>query len=194
MPFSRHTARKLRVRPRAHANTRSANSELCHVRLPCAGAPWPSRAARTSCAPLALPEAAAYPLTPRRARRSTPHQHYLAFLRPVQALHTASGTSQAAVPGRAASTTQILHHARHARTPAPARARARAHLLSLLHSLTACLHTHHTAPCARTALNDVARTPQQQPALRLTTTSRAHSASSPVRDTAARASARLQSL
>ena len=46
----------------------------------------------------------------------------------------------------------------HARTRA--RARTRAHLLSLLHSLTACLHTHHTAPCARTALNDAARTPQ----------------------------------
>ena len=63
-----------------------------------------------------------------------------AFLRPVQALHTASGISQAAVPGRAASTTQVLHRASRARTP------------SLLHSLSACLHTQHTAPCARIRL------------------------------------------
>jgi len=78
----------------ARTQTRAAPFQSCaHVRLPCAGAPWPSRAARTSCAPLALPEAAAYPLTPRRARRSTPHQHTCAFLRPVQALQTASGIS-----------------------------------------------------------------------------------------------------
>ena len=42
------------------------------MRLPCAGAPWPSRAARTSHAPLAPPELRARPLTPRRARRSAP--------------------------------------------------------------------------------------------------------------------------
>ena len=78
----------------ARTQTRAAPFQSCaHVRLPCAGAPWPSRAARTSCAPLALPEQAAYPLTPRRARRSTPHQHTCAFLRPVQALQTASGIS-----------------------------------------------------------------------------------------------------
>ena len=60
------------VGPRAHANTRSAISELCHVRLPCAGTPWPARAARTSHAPLAPPDAGARALTPRRARRSAP--------------------------------------------------------------------------------------------------------------------------
>ena len=42
------------------------------MRLPCAGAPWPSRAARTSHAPLAPPEPGARPPTPRRARRSAP--------------------------------------------------------------------------------------------------------------------------
>ena len=35
------------------------------MRLPCAGAPWPSRAARTSHAPLAPSELAARPLAPR---------------------------------------------------------------------------------------------------------------------------------
>ena len=46
---------------------------LCHVRLPCAGAPWPSRAARTSHAPLAPPDPGARPLTPRRAPQCTSH-------------------------------------------------------------------------------------------------------------------------
>ena len=81
----------------------------------------------------------------------------------------------------------------HARTHPHARARALIRS-GVQHRLPACLHTQHTAPWARTALNDAARTPQQQPAPRLITTSRAHSASSPTRDTAARASARLQSL
>ena len=118
------------------------------MRKPCAGAPWPSRAARTSHAPLAPPEQAAYPLTPRRARRSTPHQHYLAFLRPVQALHTASGISQATVPGRAASTTQILHHARRARTHAPARALIRSVFCTACQP--ACTHSiqHHQPACS----------------------------------------------
>ena len=41
-----------------------------------------------------------------------------------------------------------------------ARSRTRAHPLSLMHSLSACLHTQHTAPCARIRL-DAARTPLQ---------------------------------
>ena len=135
----------------ARTQTRAAPILSCaHVRLPCAGAPWPSRAARTSCAPLALPEPAACLLTPRRARRSTPHQHYLAFLRPVQALHTASGISQAAVPGRAASATQIRHRAgAHARP----HARARAHsALCCTDCQPACTHSiqHHVHAYALT--------------------------------------------
>jgi hypothetical protein len=127
----------------ARTQTRAAPFQSCaHVRLPCAGAPWPSRAARTSCAPLALPEQAAYPLTPRRARRSTPHQHTCAFLRPVQALQTASGIPQAAVLGRAASAT-APRRPRRARTPA----RALAHPPSLLCTACqpACTHSiqHH---------------------------------------------------
>ena len=117
------------------------------MRLPCAGAPWPSRAARTSCAPLAPPEQAAYPLTPRRARRSTPHQHTCAFLRPVQALQTASGIPQAAVLGRAASAT-APRRPRRARTPA----RALAHPPSLLCTACqpACTHSiqHHQPACS----------------------------------------------
>ena len=116
------------------------------MRLPCAGAPWPSRAARTSCAPLALPEQAAYPLTPRRARRSTPHQHACAFLRPVQNSahcfwHLTSGCTRTRREYDADSAP------RKARTHA--RTRTRAHPLSLLHSLSACLHTQQTAPSAR---------------------------------------------
>ena len=67
-----HRVKTARTRPRAHANTRAAPRSLCHGRKPSAGAPWPSRAARTSHAPLAPPEAGARPLTPRRARRSAP--------------------------------------------------------------------------------------------------------------------------
>ena len=130
-----------RTSPRARKHTPAPRS-LCHGRKPCAGAPWPSRAARTSCAPLAPPEQAAYPLTPRRARRSTPHQHTCAFLRPVQALQTASGIPQAAVLGRAASAT-APRRPRRARTPA----RALAHPPSLLCTACqpACTHSiqHH---------------------------------------------------
>ena len=71
---SPRTPRANRAYVPARTQTRAApNSELCHVRLPCAGAPWLSRATRTSCSPLALPEPAARPLTPRRVRRSEPH-------------------------------------------------------------------------------------------------------------------------
>ena len=43
------------------------------MRLPCAGAPWPARAARTSHAPLAPPDPGARPLTPTRAPQCTSH-------------------------------------------------------------------------------------------------------------------------
>ena len=62
--------------------------------------------------------------------------------------------------------------------------RARALNRSLLHRPPACLHTQHTAPWARIRL-----TTQPAPASRLTTPSRAHTASSPIGETAARASA-----
>ena len=216
------------------------------MRLPCAGAPWPSRAARTSCAPLAPPEQAAYPLTPRRARRSTPHQHTCAFLRPVQALQTASGIPQAAVLGRAASAT-APRRPRRARTPARALAhppsllctacqpacthsiqhhqpacstlrpcrlapvctargarvarcaharlheRARALNRSLLHRPPAFLHTQHTAPWARIRLT-TQPAPHNNSLPHASPRRLAHTASSPIRETAARASARLQLL
>ena len=121
------------------------------MRKPCAGAPWPSRAARTSHAPLALPEPAACPPTPRRARRSTLHQHCSAFLRlctRLLASHKRLYPNAPRVRRRFCST-----QGAHARPHSRARARTRAlPPRSVLHRLPACLYTQHTAPCARVRL------------------------------------------
>ena len=122
------------------------------MRLLCAGTLWPSRAARTSHAPLAPPEAGARPLTPRRARRSAP-------LTAVCAHCTSACTffRHHTAPERDA-TGKTLHRearaaARRARRPPSTLSVTRAGLLCSLHAAcTAALPgLNHSARVLRTA-------------------------------------------
>ena len=140
----------------ARTQTRAAPFQSCaHVRLPCAGAPWPSRAARTSCAPLAPPEAAAYPLTPRRAHLTSTPAPFCALCRLCRLLLASHKRLYQDAPRvrRRSGTAQARTHAR-------TRARARARASALCCTDCQPAHTAYSTMCTHTP-DDAARTPQQ---------------------------------
>ena len=122
------------------------------MRLPCAGAPWPSRAARTSHAPLAPPELRARPLTPRRARRSAPLTAVCAHCTSACTFFRHHTAPERDAPGK------TLHRearaaARRARRPPSTLSVTRAGLLCSLHAACAAAlpGLNHSARVLRTA-------------------------------------------
>ena len=152
-----HRVKTARTSPRARKHAQRL-SELC----PCASALcW---------RPMAVPRRPHQPRAPRTTRGSRISTHaatrapqhtspaHLRLFAPCAGSadcfwHPTSGCTRTRRESECDGTAQAQART-HART------RARSSAQSAVHSLSACLHTQHTAPCARIRL-DAARTPQQ---------------------------------
>ena len=132
-----------------------------------------------------------------RARATLPEQGcsvQTAQSSPACSEHSARVLRTAPLPPRAWSAlheARAWHAARALRHPFSPLSSLPAH--STEHTLPACLHTQHTAPCARIRLT-TQPAPHNNSLPHASPRRLAHTASSPIRETAARASARLQFL